>query len=233
MQRESASRAGGWGDRGRAAMCGTVLRQSSWGAMALPLGGAPWKTESEEVSRHERHGVARNGLRETARIDLARIDTARMGLAPRSEGRGVPGAAQGHGSPIDGGGGFAPTPRSRSGCLMRARLLRFGEVEIDGRTFDHDVVVEASRISRRHKKASKAFRDRYGHTPLSLAEQIPWAATLIVGTGADGALPVMDEVREEAERRGVRLAVMPTREACRLLSASDPRTTAAILHVTC
>ncbi len=117
---------------------------------------------------------------------------------------------------------------------IRARFLRFGEIEIDGEILDRDVLVERGRVERRHKKPSKQYRDRYGHTPLSLAERIPWSGkTLIVGTGADGALPVMDEVREEADRRGIRLVLLPTPDACDLLTTSDPATTSAVLHVTC
>ena len=44
--------------------------------------------------------------------------------------------------------------------------------------------------------------DAYGHTPLSAAEDIPWQCRrLVIGTGADGALPVMKEVHEQARRR--------------------------------
>lgn len=117
---------------------------------------------------------------------------------------------------------------------MKARFLGFGAVEIDGQRYEHDVVVERGRVSRRHKKASRPLRDRFGHTPLSMEEPIPWQCRrLIVGTGALGSLPIVDEVRAEAGRRGVELVAVPTDEACRLLSAADPDDTAAILHVTC
>ena len=117
---------------------------------------------------------------------------------------------------------------------MKARFVRFGVVEIDGRQYERDVVVMRDRVQRRHKKASRPLRDRYGHTPLSLAEPIPWAChRLIVGTGADGALPITDEVVAEAERRGVELIAVPTPDACRLLSRADLEDTAVILHVTC
>lgn len=117
---------------------------------------------------------------------------------------------------------------------MDARLISFGLVEIDGRRFDCDVVIEASRVRRRKKKPSKAFRDRYGHTPLSADEKIPWSAPrLIVGTGANGRLPIMPELYEEAQRRGVEVVAVPTEEACRLLSGLGPGEADAVIHVTC
>ena len=117
---------------------------------------------------------------------------------------------------------------------MQARLVRFGLVEIDGERFDRDVIIERGQVRRRRKKASRPLRDTYGHTPLSVLEPIPWGCRrLIVGTGADGALPIADEVRDEASARGVELVAVPTAEACDLLSAADPDETAAIIHVTC
>jgi hypothetical protein len=117
---------------------------------------------------------------------------------------------------------------------MDARFIRFGEIEVDGRRYDRDVVVDRGLVRKRRKKASKPLRDRYGHTPLSLLEPIPWhCRRLIVGTGADGALPIDEAVVEEAERRGVELAAVPTEDACALLSEADPTTTNAVLHVTC
>jgi hypothetical protein len=117
---------------------------------------------------------------------------------------------------------------------MKARLVGFGVIEIDGERFERDVVVERGRVGKRHKKASRPLRDRFGHTPLSLLEPIPWdCRRLIVGTGADGALPIDPDVLAEAERRGVELVAVPTEEACSLLAGADLATTNAILHTTC
>lgn len=119
---------------------------------------------------------------------------------------------------------------------MDARLIAFGVLEIDGRRFERDVVIERGRVGRRDKKASKPLRGRYGHTPLSLLEPIPWnCRRLIVGTGAEGSLPIEPDVLAEARRRGVELVAVPTEEACAILSAGDAdlATTNAILHVTC
>lgn len=117
---------------------------------------------------------------------------------------------------------------------MDARLVAFGQIEIDGRRFEHDVVVEGGKVRRRRKGPSKPYRDRYGHTPLSPDEAIPWSAPrLIVGTGASGQLPIMREVLEEARARGVEIVAEPTDVACRLLRDADPKSVAAILHITC
>lgn len=116
---------------------------------------------------------------------------------------------------------------------MRFTHFAFGVLEIDGATYEHDIIIDRGEIQKRKKKASKQFRDAFGHTPLSVEENIPWRCTsLVVGTGAYGRLPVMDDVKREAENRGVKLIVLPTAEAIELLQ-KEPRRTNAILHVTC
>lgn len=117
---------------------------------------------------------------------------------------------------------------------MHARLVQFGELEVDGRRFAKDVVIEAGQVRKRKKKSSKAYRDQFGHTPLSAGESIPWRGRrLIVGTGAYGRLPIMPEVAEEAERRGIELVAVPTNQACRLIEDCPDAEVNAILHVTC
>ena len=116
---------------------------------------------------------------------------------------------------------------------MRIDRFSFGTIRIDGQTYEADVVIDRGEVRARKKKPSKAFRDAYGHTPLSVAEKIPWRCTrLVIGTGADGALPVMPEVLEEAERRGVEVAVVRTSRAIKLLLRTG-RDTNAVQHVTC
>ncbi len=116
---------------------------------------------------------------------------------------------------------------------MRCKYDTFGEIRIDGVTYEHDVVIEGGRIRKRDKRPSKRLQGEYGHTPLSAEERIPWdCKRLVLGTGYSGALPVVDELRAEAKRRHVELVVKPTREAAKELEAAKGRTN-AILHVTC
>lgn len=84
-----------------------------------------------------------------------------------------------------------------------------------------------------YRQLSKQFKDEFEHTPLSIEEEIPWKCKqLIIGTGAYGRLPVMEEVKREARKHHVELMVMPTAEAIEKLG-KDPKDTNAMLHVTC
>ena len=116
---------------------------------------------------------------------------------------------------------------------MRFEAFSFGSIRIDGVSYDHDLVVDHGEIRKRKKKPSKEFRDTFGHTPLSAAEDIPWnCRRLVVGTGAYGALPVMKQVRGEAEKRRVELVLLPTAKAIEVLNEGLEGTN-AVLHVTC
>ena len=116
---------------------------------------------------------------------------------------------------------------------MRFEKFAFGWIRIDGVTYEHDVVIDRGEVKKRKKMPSKKFRNAFGHTPLSVEEKIPWKChTLVIGIGMNGALPVMDEVKEEAARRKIELLILPTDQAVEKLNA-DLEGTNAILHVTC
>jgi hypothetical protein len=115
---------------------------------------------------------------------------------------------------------------------MRFEAFSFGSIRIDGATYNHDVVIDREHVRKRKKKPSKEFREAFGHTPLSVKEDIPWKCRrLVIGTGT-GNLPVMDEVKREAKRRGVELVILPTSEAIAELKKHPDRAN-AVLHVTC
>jgi hypothetical protein len=115
---------------------------------------------------------------------------------------------------------------------MRFESFSFGSIRIDGTTYEHDVVIDRGEIRKREKKPSKKFRDAFGHTPLSIEEQIPWQCRrLVIGTGT-GALPVMEQVQREGQRRKIELVIVPTARAIELLEQESADTN-AILHVTC
>jgi hypothetical protein len=116
---------------------------------------------------------------------------------------------------------------------MRFGKLSFGAIKIGRVTYKHDVVIDRGDIVKRKNKRFQRFRKRFGHTPLSLQEKIPWKCkTLVVGTGNYEGLRVMKEIKREAKRRNVKLVILSTRGAIKVLAKNADRTN-AVLHVTC
>ncbi len=56
---------------------------------------------------------------------------------------------------------------------MQARLVKFGEIEVEGKRYTHDVVIDGGKVRKRKKGPSKQFREKFGHPPLSAGEEIP------------------------------------------------------------
>lgn len=117
---------------------------------------------------------------------------------------------------------------------MDVEYPEFGTIVIDGTRYDHDVVIEAGAVRARDKGPSRDDKAKYGHTPLTPREAMPWGPTqVLVGTGASGRLPITDEMRDAAADRGVEILAMPTAEAADRLASADERDVYAVLHVTC
>ena len=114
---------------------------------------------------------------------------------------------------------------------MKIKKLSFGSINIDGKNYCKDIVIHKGKIKKRKKKESKKFRSLFGHTPLSILENIPWdCKKLIIGTGHSSALPVMNEVKEKAKKKGVKLVLMSTPDAIQYINEKD---TNLILHLPC
>lgn len=111
----------------------------------------------------------------------------------------------------------------------------FGWIEIGGIRYDHDVIIHADAcISKRKKKASKAQRSEYGHTPLSedeldfLPDEKP--EVVYIGSGQYGDLPMTPKAETLLTYYGG--VVMPTPDILPAIEAEKKRYV-AILHVTC
>ncbi|RLC31096.1 hypothetical protein DRH13_03490 [Candidatus Woesebacteria bacterium] len=114
---------------------------------------------------------------------------------------------------------------------MKIKKLSFGSINIDGENYFKDIVIHKGKIKKRKKKESKKFRGRFGHTPLSILENIPWdCKKLIIGTGHSYALPVMNEVKEKAKKKGVELVLKSTPDAILYINEKN---TNLILHLAC
>ncbi|AEH23734.1 Mth938-like domain-containing protein [Pyrococcus yayanosii] len=113
--------------------------------------------------------------------------------------------------------------------------VKFGRITIDGRTFEHDIVVYPSgRIDRRRKEISKR---KHGTShrldPEELKEYLKEDFdVLLVGTGIYGMLSLLPEAKELVKNREV--IEKPTPEALELFEElRKEKRVLAIFHVTC
>jgi hypothetical protein len=112
---------------------------------------------------------------------------------------------------------------------------KFGEITVNGKTYKKDIVIEDGQVRKRKKGKSKDQKSKYGHTPLTpLEKTIPWdCKTLVIGTGMYGRLPVVDEFKEEARKRGVKTVILKTKEAVKYYLDNFSPDMNAIFHITC
>ncbi len=115
---------------------------------------------------------------------------------------------------------------------MNVDDLVFGRITINGQLYTQDVVIiNNSIVEYRKKESSRSLKSRYGHTPLTTAENIPWnCQTLVIGTGMNGKLVVTEEVRARAQEMGKQLIVKKTQAA---IAHINDKQTNLILHITC
>lgn len=111
--------------------------------------------------------------------------------------------------------------------------IKFGQIKINKKTYDKDVVIDNGSIRKRDKGPSKPFKGN-GHTPLTEFEEIPWdCKVLVIGIGMSKRLPVTDGFKEEAKKRGVELILLKTPEAVEYINENYDENMNAIIHITC
>jgi hypothetical protein len=122
-------------------------------------------------------------------------------------------------------------------CRMKPRIDRtqFGSVTIDGKVFEHDVIIRlGGKVAKRNKQLSKAV---YGtsHT-ISLAEAKhvyqKGAARLIIGAGQFDTVTLSDEATAYFGRNDCQVELLPTPEAIQAWNAAAGAVI-GLLHVTC
>ena len=112
---------------------------------------------------------------------------------------------------------------------------KFGNITIDGESFDHDIVIRLSgKVKKRKKKLSK---QQYGtsHTvSLDEAKHIydDGAERLIIGTGQYDSVQLSDEAQGYFEERGCSVKLLPTPEAIQSWNDGQGKII-AMFHVTC
>jgi hypothetical protein len=111
----------------------------------------------------------------------------------------------------------------------------FGSITIDGKTYEHDVVIRLSgKVEKRQKKLSK---EQYGTSHIiSKAEAKSvfedGCDLLIVGAGQEGNVHLSREASAYFEKKGCHVIVQPTPEAIRSFNQSREKKI-GLIHVTC
>ena len=112
---------------------------------------------------------------------------------------------------------------------------RFGEITIDGATYDHDVIIRMSgRIEKRRKRLSK---QKYGTSHIISKAEADYifedgCDLLVVGAGQYGNVRLSPEASAFFEKKKCRVIVEPTPQALQTFNHSKGGK-AALMHVTC
>jgi hypothetical protein len=112
---------------------------------------------------------------------------------------------------------------------------QFGSVTIDGKVFEHDVLIRlGGRIEKRNKKLSKAV---YGTShPISLAEarhvHKKGAVRLLIGAGQQGRVRLSEEAAAHFKHHRCRAELLSTPEMIRVWNQAEGAVI-GLVHVTC
>ena len=111
----------------------------------------------------------------------------------------------------------------------------FGTITIDGKTYEHDVVVRLSgEVVKRKKKLSKKL---YGTSHVLSEDEARFlfergCDQVVIGSGQFGNVRLSPEAEAYFERKGCEVLLKPTPEAIQMFNRSRARRI-GLFHVTC
>ena len=118
---------------------------------------------------------------------------------------------------------------------MKIDGTAFGEIVIDGKTYDHDVIVRLSgEIVRRKKKLSKRL---YGTSHVLSKDEAKFlfekgCDQIIIGSGQFGNVHLSPEAEAYFAKHDCQVLLKPTTEAIRVFNRSRAKKI-GLFHVTC
>ena len=118
---------------------------------------------------------------------------------------------------------------------MPIDATEFGSITVDGKTYEHDVIIRLSgKVEKRRKRLSK---EKYGTSHIISKAEAKFVFEdgcdlLIVGAGQDGNVRLSPEASKYFDRKRCRVLTQPTPEAIRAFNESHGRKI-ALMHVTC
>ena len=118
---------------------------------------------------------------------------------------------------------------------MKIDSTVFGAITIDGKTYEHDVVVRLSgEVVKRKKKLSKRL---YGTSHVLSEDEAKFlfekgCDQVVIGSGQMGNVQLSPEAEAYFERKGCEVLLKPTPEAIQTFNRSRARRI-GLFHVTC
>ncbi len=118
---------------------------------------------------------------------------------------------------------------------MRIDDTRFGEITIDGKTYDHDVIVRLSgKIAKRKKKLSKQL---YGTSHIISKDEAEFVfekgcRKLVLGSGQMGNVRLSPEAEAFFEKKHCKVVIRATPKAIQAFNKAHGKKI-GLFHVTC
>ena len=114
---------------------------------------------------------------------------------------------------------------------------KFGEVEVNGKKYEKDIIIFGKEVKLRRKDLSAPKKPSYGHTPLTREELEPFEEDLrkfkkmIIGKGFSGFLPIEEEALSYLKSLGLEVVSLNTQEAIEEFKKEEGAV--LFLHITC
>ncbi len=118
---------------------------------------------------------------------------------------------------------------------MRIEHTEFGEITIDGKTYEHDVIVRLSgKVVKRKKKLSKRL---YGTSHIVSKDEAKFVfekgcKQLILGSGQEGNVRLSPEAEAYLAKKDCKVVARPTPQAIRAFNEAHGKNI-GLFHVTC
>jgi hypothetical protein len=118
---------------------------------------------------------------------------------------------------------------------MPIDATEFGSITIDGKIYEHDVIIRLSgKVEKRRKRLSK---EEYGTSHIISKEEAKFVFEdgcdlLIVGAGQQGNVRLSPEASAYFDKKHCRVLLQPTPEAIRAFNQSAEKKI-GLMHVTC
>jgi len=106
----------------------------------------------------------------------------------------------------------------------------FGEIVIDKKNYNHDVIVYNSKVERWQRKESHFVYVDEVKKAISLKPEV-----IVIGNGYSGVMQIDNRVKKEIENKKIKLIIQTTREAVKTFNKliKEKKRVVGLFHLTC